>query len=627
MSGNLSTQQLAERERDQWLQMATADLGVPCRHRARSFDVAVLGGGMAGICAAVAAARNGAKVVLVQDRAVLGGNASSEIRVIVHGVTKLNTGKAERETGIIEEILLHNRFHNPQHSYPVWDHVLYDFVVREPNIELMLNTQALRAEMDGERIRSAVCWQATTETVITVQAKQFVDCSGDGLLAATAGALYRSGRESSAEFGEKFAPQQADGWQMGPTILLSSEDMGKPMPFKAPSFAIPFDVKNAHPNRRITPFVEGFWWVEIGSDEDIIADAEVIRHKLLGHAYGVWDYVKNSGNYPESDNYALGWVGSLSGRRESRRFVGDYILSEPDQLAHKHFDDAVAFGGWPLDEHNPGGIENIADPPSFWHEHFDRVYEIPFRSLYSKNIENLLFAGRNISQTHVALSSSRVMATCATMGQAAGTGAALCVRHGVDPREIYESYCNELQEQLLRDDAYIPQRPARDKTDLARVADRLDASSTHSGDAAFLTDGVPRDEGGVIHHWESEQLPADLTIEWNRSVNLSSVWVKADTNVHRNIMMLKRPKDDEHHTSAVPVELVEALEVEIRGEDGAWHQVAAVQQNPSRLIRLSFEPVCTSAVRIRVLRTYGTNRAKLYEIRCYSPDGLRTFLA
>ncbi|MBB6429149.1 FAD-dependent oxidoreductase [Algisphaera agarilytica] len=621
MSEGISTQQLTDRRGDQWLKLATAELGLPNRSQTHAVDVAVLGGGMAGICAAVSAARNGAKVLLIQDRAVLGGNASSEIRVIVHGVTRLNTGKAERETGIIEEILLHNRFHNPQHSYPVWDHVLYDFVVREPNLELMLNTQALRAEMEGNRIRSAVCWQATTESVVTVRAQQFIDCSGDGLLAATAGALYRTGREASSEFGEKFAPEQADGWQMGPTILLSSEDMGKPVPFKAPSFTIPFDVDHAHPNRRITPFVEGFWWVEVGSDDDIIADAEVIRHKLLGYAYGVWEYVKNSGKYPEAENYALGWVGSLSGRRESRRFIGDYILSEPDQLEHKHFDDAVAYGGWPLDEHNPGGIERIGDPPSFWHEHFDRVYQIPFRSLYSGNIENLLFAGRNVSQTHVALSSSRVMATCATMGQAVGTAAALCVRHGVNPRGVYEAHIDELQEQLLRDDAYIPQRPAHDRADLARQARHFEASSTQSGDPSLLIDGVPRDEHGETHHWQSQELPANVTLSWSEPVELHAVLIKADTNVHRNIMMLKRPKDDADHTSTVPIELVEALEVEVQQDNGEWRRVASIEQNPTRRIHLSFEPVTTKALRVCVLRTYGADQAKLFEVRCYGSTG------
>ena len=180
---------------------------------------------------------------------------------------------------------------------------------------------------------------------------------------------------------------------------------------------------------------------------------------------------------------------ALPGRRESRRFIGDYVLSEGDLLENRHFDDAVAFGGWSLDEHCIGGIENLEHPPSYFHAHFREVYQIPYRSLYSKNIGNLLFAGRNISQTHIALSSSRVMATCALMGQAVGTAAAICVEKGVSPRDIAKEHVDELQERLLRDDAFIPKRPAKDPDDLARKADALFASSTVSGDAKLLTDG------------------------------------------------------------------------------------------------------------------------------------------
>ena len=419
---------LSDRSGDHWTQMGSNERKYPIRQKTVDYDVAVIGGGMAGICAAVAAARNGVKVLLVQDRAILGGNASSEIRVIVHGVTKLKSGLPERETGILEEILLLNRFYNEQHSFTVWDHVLYDFVTREENLTLMLNTQAVRSQVSKNKITSLLCWQLSSETLITINAKVFIDCSGDGLMAATAGAEYRTGREGSTEFGEKYAPKEPDGWQMGATILLSSRDMGKPMTFKAPLFAIKYDAEKTHTDRRIIPFVEGFWWVEVGSQDDIIGSSETDMHRLIGFAYGVWDYVKNSGKFPEADSFALDWVGSLPGRRESRRFIGDYILSEPDQIGLKQFDDAVAFGGWPLDEHNPGGIENLSEPPSFWHEHFEEVYQIPFRSLYSKNIENLMFAGRNISQTHVALSSSRVMGTCAVQGQAVGTAAAFALK-------------------------------------------------------------------------------------------------------------------------------------------------------------------------------------------------------
>lgn len=607
----------ADRSADQWLQLGRGEMRTPERRKTVNFDVAVIGGGMAGICAAVSAARNGAKTILVQDRPVLGGNASSEIRVIVHGVTKLEPdGFAERETGIIEEILLHNRFYNKQESFTVWDHVLYDFVTAEPNLELMLNTQAVKAITEDSRIVSAICWQLTTETEYTIDANIFIDCSGDGLLAASAGALYRTGREAASEFGEKFAPEKADGWQMGATILLSSKDMGKPFPFEAPKFTIKYDAEKSHPGRKIIPFVEGFWWVEVGNDLDIIGDAEKDRKKLMGYAYGVWDYVKNSGEFPETENFALDWVGSLPGRRESRRFIGDYILSEPDQLGHRHFEDAVAYGGWPLDEHNPGGIENLKDPPSFWHEFFDKVYEIPFRSLYSKNINNLLFAGRNISQTHVALSSSRVMATCATMGQAVGTAAALCLDKKIKPRELANQHISELQEQLLRDDAYIPSRPASDLNDLTRKVHKISASSTKSGDTYLLLDGVPRDEYGEIHHWQSDGSPAELVLEWEESVNISQVLIKCDTNVKRNIMMLKYYREDKSYTNSVPLEMLKSLEV-YAFVKGDWVKLGEEENNRRRLIKFQFEQVETNSIKVKLKETYGAKDIKLFEIRCY----------
>ncbi|OEJ99420.1 fumarate reductase [Flavivirga aquatica] len=586
------------------------------REKKISSDVVVVGGGMAGICAAVSAARNGIKVVLVQDRAVLGGNASSEIRVIVHGVTKLKSGLPERETGILEEILLLNRFCNEQHSFTVWDHVLYDFVTRESNITLMMNTQAVRSNTKDSKIESVLCWQLSTETLITLLAEQFIDCSGDGLMGATSGALYRTGREGKAEFNEKYAPDEPDGWQMGATILLSSKDMGKPMPFKAPPFTIKFDAEKTHPDRRIIPFVEGFWWVEIGSKGDIIGDAEIDRHRLMGYAYGVWDYVKNSGDFPEADNFALDWVGSLPGRRESRRFIGDYILSEPDQLSFKDFEDAVAFGGWPLDEHNPGGIENLSQPPSFWHEHFDKIYQIPFRSLYSKNISNLLFAGRNISQTHVSLSSSRVMGTCATMGQAVGTAAALCVKKEITPRELTQNHITELQEQLLRDDAFIPQRPANDTQNIANTADKIYASSTLSGDVKLLLDGVSRDENGEIHHWKSEGLDSELTFEWNDPIMLSSIEIKCDTNVKKNIMMLKNTRENEAYTTIIPPELLKSLSLELL-VDGEWKNYETKDDNQRRLIKFNFDTIKISGFRIKMYETYGSENVKLFEVRCY----------
>ncbi len=443
ITGRDDCEGIGNRENDDWYHLGTGKKEIPKRKVTKKYDVAVIGGGIAGVCAAVSAARNGAKTVLVQDRPMLGGNASSEVRVILHGVTHLKDGTPERETGIVEEILLHNRFYNPQESYTVWDHMLYGYVLQEPNLTVMLNTTAIESKVEKNKIKSVRCWQLTTEKEFTIKAKTFIDSSGDGLMAATAGAIYRTGREGKEEFGEKYAPDKPDGWQMGSTILLSCKDMGKPMPYKAPHFTIPYDYKNASKRRKLKYFTEGVWWVEIGSEGDIIGDFEDNKAKLMGYGYGVWDHIKNSGLIPNTENYALDWVCSLPGKRESRRFIGDYILSEPDMLGYKNFKDTVGYGGWSLDEHNPGGIENPSEPPSYFHERFEKVYQIPYRCLYSKNIENLLMAGRNVSVTHIALSSTRLMGTCATMGQAVGTAAALCTKYKTTPRKIYEKHLEE----------------------------------------------------------------------------------------------------------------------------------------------------------------------------------------
>lgn len=606
---------------EQWHQLGTGKkVPNPDRKKIKEYEVVVVGAGMAGIPAAVASARNGAKTVLINDRPMLGGNASSEIRVTVNGVNRLATGLAERETGIVEELLLENRLYNPQESYPVWDHVVYDYVSREPNLTIMLNTQAIDVEMSGNKIVSARCWQLTTETEFTIKGNVFIDCSGDGLMAAKAGALYRTGREGRAEFNEKYAPEKPDGWQMGASILLQGKDHGKPMPYTPPKFTKKYDGDNAHHERKIKQYLDGYWWVELGSDHDIIDVQEENRHDLMGYLHGVWDYIKNSGKYPDSENYALEWVGSVPGRRESRRFIGDHMLSETDLTGHRHYEDAIGFGGWSLDEHNPGGILDIKERPSFFHERFKTVYEVPFSSLYSINIDNLMFAGRNASLTHIALSSTRIQGTCALMGQAVGTAATICVEKGITPRQVKKNHIKKLQEMLMRDDVYIPKVVANDPKDLAKKVSAIFGSSTKSGDAKNLINGISRDIDGKINHWQSESLPSNLQLEWESPVSLSTIELKCDTNLHKNITMRKQPLTDFQRKSfidTVPPELMKKLEVEVR-QNGSWVKVGESDQNITRLIKFNFETVKTTAIRINLKETYGNDTAKLFEVRCYS---------
>ena len=445
-------------------------------------QVAVIGGGLAGVCAAVASARLGAGTVLVQDRPVLGGNSSSEVRMHICGGAS-GHHRFGRETGIIEELRLENARRNPFDRPPQWDWILYEFVRREPHLTLWLNTRAAEeVELAPEgAIAGVLCRQAHTEKVFWLRADLFIDCSGDGAVAARAGAEFRVGREARSEFGEDLAPAEADSCVLGSSLMFEVRDVGRPVPFTPPAWAKDFPTDEDLPLRNHTLKVsghgtglaKGFWWIEFGGRLDTIAEDEAIRDELIAVLFGVWDHIKNHGDHG-AENYLLDWIGAVPGKRESRRFVGDCILRQQDIEQRTLFPDRVAFGGWPIDLHPPDGIYS-PEPPCDQH-YLEDFYSIPFRSLYSRNVPNLLFAGRNISASHVALGSTRVMGTCAAMGQAVGTAAALAVRKGVRPRELGARHVDELQQQLLRDDCYVVGLRRDDPRDLAPRA-RITASS------------------------------------------------------------------------------------------------------------------------------------------------------
>jgi len=464
-------------------------------------QVAVIGGGLSGVCAAIASARLGAATVLVQDRPVLGGNSSSEIRMHICGAAS-GHHRFGRETGIIEELRLENARRNPYDRPPVWDWILWEFVRRpygrpygrEPKLSLWLNTRVgeeVELTSDGA-INRVLCRQAHTEKVFWLKADLFIDCSGDGELAAHAGAEFRMGREARSEFDESLAPEQADRCVLGSSLMFEVRDVGGPVRFVPPSWAKKFPTDEELPFRHHdlvtghsgTGLAKGFWWIEFGGRSDTIADDEAIRDELIAVLFGIWDHIKNHGDHGAA-NYVLDWIGAVPGKRESRRFVGDYVLRQQDIEQQAPFPDRVAYGGWPIDLHPPDGIYS---PEPACEQHYpDDFYSIPFRSLYSRNVPNLLFAGRNISASHVALGSTRVMGTCAVLGQAVGTAAALSVRHGVTPRQLGKKHIGELQQQLLHDDCYITGVKRDDPEDLAPRA-RITASSVRavemlSGDA------------------------------------------------------------------------------------------------------------------------------------------------
>lgn len=440
-------------------------------------DLTVVGGGLAGTCAAIAAARLGRTVALVQNRPVLGGNSSSEVRVWVCGATSHGTQRNARETGIIGELFLENQYVNQEGNPHLWDLVLIEAVRREAGIRLFLNTDVhhLQRADDGS-IASLTGWQMGSERELTFTSPLYLDCTGDGLIGALAGAAYRIGREAADEYGETLAPAVADGAVLGSTILFYTKDAGRPVPFVPPSFAADVGSSTIPEQRVIRSGDNGcaYWWIECGGDRDTIHDNEAIRDDLWSIVYGIWDYIKNSGRFPEAERQTLEWVGAIPGKRESRRFLGDHVLTQDDILQQVHFDDGVAFGGWSIDLHPPKGVFDTGSASS--HVFSDGIYEIPYRCLYARDVGNLLFAGRNLSASHVAFASTRVMATCAALGEAAGTAAALCAERGVTPRGLYQHHRHALVQTLLRQDACVVGVRNEDPDDLARSA-QVSASS------------------------------------------------------------------------------------------------------------------------------------------------------
>lgn len=442
-------------------------------------DIAVIGGGLAGMCAAIAAARLGRTVALVQNRPVLGGNSSSEIRVWVCGATKHGINRYARETGIMGELFLENQYRNPDGNPYLWDLLLLEKVKAEKNILLFLNTEVQDVAVfqeTGRKIAAVTGWVSGSETRICFESEMFLDCTGDGMIGALAGADYRIGRESRFEFNESLGPEKADKNLLGSTILFYTKDAGHPVKFVSPPFATEIAKTSIPKNRVIRSTDSGccYWWIELGGEIDIVAQNESIRDELWSIVYGIWDYIKNSGKF-EAGNLTLEWVGAIPGKREYRRFVGDYVLNQNDVLNQTEFEDRIAFGGWSIDLHPPQGIytakrasENIQS---------DGVFHIPYRSLYSVNVDNLLFAGRSISVTHIAFGATRVQATCAIVGEAAGTAAALCLEEGISPREIYHHRLKKLQQVLLKQDASLLGIANQDAQDKARSA-KVSASST-----------------------------------------------------------------------------------------------------------------------------------------------------
>ena len=496
-------------------------------------DLCVVGGGIAGMSAAVAAAREGTKVVLMHERPVLGGNASSEIRMCI----SCAQGKNNRETGLVEEIFLENLYRNPTKSFAIWDTVLYDMIRREENITLLLNCTCMDAETEEgayaygrtRKIRSVTGYQMTTQRFYEVRAKHFCDSSGDSILAPLTGAEFRLGRESKGEFGEDTSVEEADSMTMGMSCLIQGRETHEPVKFTAPAWSTPLTEEHFQ-HRNADPYhpTQNYWYLELGGNRDTIGDTEEIRDELLGLAAGTWNYIKNSGRYA-TENWDLDFLGFLPGKRESRRMCGEYMITQRDVCDGIVFEDEIAFGGWPVDDHFPGGFYHRGVPNTDFKT--KSPYSIPYRALYSKNVDNLYFAGRNISMTHMAMSSVRIMGTCSLLGAAVGKAASIAAKEGIAPQDVYLKHMRRLQQLLMNSDHFLPSQ-------LRPVSESCKAAQLSAG-AEVLRNG--QDRPNAVYGTDSDTAsykaaPGERITYRFPEQKISSVHITFDSDLERETL-------------------------------------------------------------------------------------------
>lgn len=565
------------------------------RDKQHNVDLCVVGGGMAGILCALSAARKGVKVALMHDRPVFGGNASGEIRVPIGGAY----GRNNRETGILEEICLENFYRNPSSNYSVWDSILFDKVYSEPDIIPIMNCSCMKAQTLGNHIVSVTGWQLTTETYHTVNAKYFADCSGDGILAPLTGAEFRMGREGKNEFNETIPPDQADSCTMGMSCTFQIKETNSPKPFIPPKWAYVYETDDDLPNDRHS-LEHHLWWIELGGEQDCIHDTEDLKFELLKIAFGVWDHFKNKGDHG-FENWEMDWIEFLPGKRESRRYIGDHVITQTDVENGGNFEDVVAYAGWSMDDHFPKGFYHRGSHPTIHHP-APSPWGIPLRSLHSKNFENLFFAGRNISATHAAFSSCRVIATCAMMGQAVGTAVALMVKNNTNFKELN---IKELQQTLLSDDCFLTYVERKTSPLLSRATvnhpvvcngrDRCDEN---------LWIGKPGEY--IEFTFNSPQFVRKLRVIFDSCLNRHFV-----TGFNRSFQQMPHIYPLGEDRFRLPETLIKDFTVEYEKPDGTI--IKTPYQNHQRFVQI---PISETVVSIRLIptSTWGCENFRIFSV-------------
>ena len=581
----------------------------------------VIGGGVAGVCAAIQSARLGASTALIERELVLGGNSASHFKLHIEGCHHYHPWG--RETGIVEELeaeaAWRGAYIEPSggmsgYFNSQWSEILLE-ACEAAGVTVYLKTLALEPDMRNGRIVAVHAQDMLRHQRVRLAVGSVViDASGDGDLAAAAGASYRMGREAAGEFGERFAPEVADNRMMGHALQFMMRDTGRPVKFVPPPGTPIYETDDDLPMYRHGAWDPNapmpiIWQAQYGGALDTVHDDREIYRHLLRMVYGLVDHLKNRSDHG-AENYELYWISETIGKRESRRFLGDHVLCEPEIFRPERFPDRVAYGGRAVDLH-----ETTDDGMQCRVMFYDTppLYSIPFRCLYSRDVANLMFAGRNISGTRVALGSYRVMKTLATTGQAAGAGAALCARYRMDPRTVGQDHIAELQQTLLRKDATILDLANEDEHDLARGATVTASSETERGAAAQVIDGIHRQFAeSPTHQWVSDPaMPQWIELDLGESRQVGQVRITFDTDLDSN-----RGRAYPQRVSPRTVR-----DYRILAEDsGGWRELAAVSGNYQRLRVHDFEPVSTRRIRVQADAANGPGEpARIYEVRVYGP--------
>ncbi len=413
---------------------------------AGEFDFVVVGGGMAGTCAAISAARNGVKVALVQNRPVLGGNNSSEVRVHLGG--RINLEPYPALGNLVNEIGPEEGGNAQPYSYYEDDKKL-SAVLNEPNISLFLNHHANSVKTNNGIIESIYATNIETGEKVLFKAPLFADCTGDGTIGFLAGAEFMTGRESKSIYNEPTAPEVGDNLTMGASVQWFSEKKEEPVSFPDIKWGMEWDEAKSE------EITKGDWEWETGMGLDMTMDFEQIRDYGMLAVYSNWTYLKNySVNKAKFANESLTWVAYIAGKRESRRLKGDYVLIEQDLTERRVYPDGTAPTSWTIDLHYPDPENSKLFPGAAFKSIAVHTkiypYPIPFRCLYSKNISNLMMAGRDISVSHVALGTVRLMRTGGMMGEVLGMAASVCKKENTNPRGLYERHFDQLESLMIK---------------------------------------------------------------------------------------------------------------------------------------------------------------------------------